>query len=260
MIHLNNIYAENLPSNTDAFVVVTAYDDQDQSERKVIQYAKNVSLAFGNRISWQYIDIKIVDENDRESTPTQSFSVNEGLHRLQHRRLTWSFQQQSWTLTYAPILNFTLSLTDNCNCFSGGSCRADGTCDCAEGFAGPHCEYSHGRLRIIAHNATNLRDTDWWGSVENLSDAFLEIQAYDHHGNITRKNSRIIRDSLNPVWDEEIDFGVSDWAYFTIQAWDNNGFKLGELNTFPLKSLVSVEAQKVEAYDDGIVTFGYFFN
>ena len=248
--------AENLPSNGDAVVAVTAYDDQGQSETKRTNYTRNESLDFGNRVSWQYIEINIVDENDKQLTPVQFFSVNAGLHKLQNCKV----RRQKCVSTR---LNFSLSLSDNCNCFSGGTCRTDGTmsCDCAEGFGGPHCEYLRGSLQIVARNATNLMNGDR-EYVNNYSDAFLEIQAYDHHGNVVRKKSRIIFNTLNPVWDEEIDFGVNDWAYFTIGVWDYDGTRrsrLGHVNNFPLRTFMSVEGKEVEAFEGGIVTFDYFF-
>ena len=53
---------------------------------------------------------------------------------------------------------------------------------CAAGYGGPLCEFPRGTLRIFAHNAQNLVDKD---SGAAKSDAFLEIQVYDHHGGIT---------------------------------------------------------------------------
>ena len=258
--------AENLLPGHDGYVKVAAYDDQGRSETKTTKYIKNEAnpkwkkrLRFGRRInrktvSWQYIDVSIwdydSDSSDDEVTPSQSFSVNPGHHNREHCD----------DIDCNIRLTFSISLTKSCRCFSGGSCLSDGTCDCKEGFGGPRCEYARGRLLIFARRATNLIDRDSSSSSE--SDVYLEIQAYDHNGGITEMYTDVVRDDLNPVWNEEIEFEVNEWSWFTVQAWDEDSTgddRLSYAHTFTLQSFTTIEKQEMRALGDGTIIFDYSF-
>ena len=254
--------AENInPPSSDAFVMVTAYDDKGGSETKTTHYISdsadptwNVWLDFGKPGSWQYVDVSIWDydqfsSNDQLTNP-QSFSVNPGHHNRQYCPDRTCYMR----------MIFSISLTDDCHCFNGGRCLSDGTCNCTTGYGGPRCEYVRGRLRILARNANNLLDED--SSSTSESDAYLEFVAYDHHGGISYEYTNVVIDSLNPVWNEQFDFGENDWSWFTVQAWDedNNGDeRLSYAHTYTLQSYTSVERQQMKGLEGGTIIFDYSF-
>ena len=258
--------AENLPSGQDGYVMVTAYDDRGQSVTKATSHINNIAnpnwdtwLDFGTRIgwypvSWQYVDVSVWDydddSSDDEIIAPQSFSVNSG----HHNRQLCDDKDCNIRMT------FSISLTTDCHCFYGGSCLADGTCDCRAGYGGPRCEYVRGQLRIFARNAKNLLDED--SSSRSESDVYLEVQAYDHHGGITERYTTTVYNDLNPVWNEQLDFGVNDWSWFTVQVWDEdstNDERLSYAYTYSLPSYTSVEKQQMEGLEGGTITFDYFF-
>ena len=56
-----------------------------------------------------------------------------------------------------------------------------------------------------------------------MSDVYLEIQAYDHHGEITKRYTNVITNNLNPVWNDWVEFEENG---FTVKAWDEDTTKL----------------------------------
>ena len=250
--------AENLLASQNFYVKVTAYDDNGQSNTQMTHHIRgdvisdwSTDLDFGKRVSWQYIDVSIWDYDSKiEITSSQSFSVNPGLHNREHCD----------NVNCNIRLNFSISLSDDCHCFSGGSCLTDGTCLCTVGYGGPRCEYFRGRLRFFARKASNLVDKD--PAAASKSDPYLEVQAYSHHGKIVTNHTSVVNDNLNPVWNEELDFGVNEWAWFTVQAHDEDttrDAKLSDSYTYTLPSFVSVQKQEMAANQGGIISFDYFF-
>ena len=210
-------------------------------------------LNFGKHISWQYIDISIWDYDANNSNGVivspELYSVNPGHHN----------RELCDTETCNMKMIFSISLTDTCHCFSGGSCLPNNTCACAAGYGGPLCEFPRGTLRIFARNAQNLVNKD---SGAAKSDAFLEIQAYDHHGGITRRYTNIVNNYLNPVWNEWVEFGVNEWSWFTVKAWDEDTTTMSGLSqvlTYLLLSFASVQEQQMKALGEGVIIFDYFF-
>ena len=258
--------ATNLLRDDDAYVRITAYDDQGRSVTKSTKSIENeanpkwkTNLSFGRHlngkiVSWQYIDVSILDydpdSSDDEVTSSQSFSVNPGHHNREHCD----------NIDCDIRMTFSISLTKSCSCFSGGTCLPDGTCDCKKGFGGPRCEYARGQLLIFAKRATNLNDRD--SSRSGNSDVYLEIQAYDHNGGITEMYTDVIQNNLNPVWNERIEFEVNEWSWFTVQAWDEDSTgdeKLSDAHTFTLQSFVNLKKQEMKALDKGTIIFDYSF-
>ena len=258
--------AENLWSRNDGYVEVTAYDDSGQSKTlktNVIHNSANPNwntpLDFGKHISsvnaaWQYVDVSIWNYNsnqpDRRLTFPQSFSVNPGHHNRQHCNY----------MGCDIRLTFSISVTDNCTCFNGGMCLANGRCKCPTSYSGKHCEHVRGRLRIFVRNGANLHDRD--SSSTSESDPFIVVSAYDHQGSVTEKYTSTINDDLNPVWNEWLDFGVNDWSWFTVQAWDEDIYsdqKLSYVYSYTTESYTSVKKQQMKGYEGGTIYFDYFF-
>ena len=252
--------AEGLPAKDDPYVSVTAYDDQGRSETKSTNFFNDVSspiwnekLRFGMRTNWQYVNVSIWDHDDTSSddllTTPQTFSINPGQRNFQHCDNIICHQR----------LTFSMSFTEVCNCFNGGSCLPDRTCACSPGFGGPRCQYLRGKLHITVHRAKKLFNAD----ETSISDPFVVVQVYDHNGGITERRTRIIKENLSPVWKEALRFGVNEWSWFTLQVFDDDGSngvdRLGYAYTYVLDSFATRRRQTMKALYNGTVSFGLVF-
>ena len=123
--------ATNMDTNQDTYVMVTAYDNHGFSETRVTHYVENSAnpkwdarLNFGRHISWQYIDVSIWGYNTDNSNDVivspQSYSVNPGHHN----------RELCDTEACNMRMIFSISFTDTCHCFSGGTCLPNNTCAC----------------------------------------------------------------------------------------------------------------------------------
>ena len=248
-----------LQPEDDAFVKVIAVDDRRQSETKVTNYVTKNSfpqwkkaLDFGSS-NWQYIEVSLWDKetvDDRELISSQYFSVNPGHHS---RTLCKDIE-------CLVAATFSMSLDGCGGCVNGGTCLADNTCSCTTKYDGPHCEYLRGHLAVTAFWGDNLIDKD--PDQLSLSDSFLEIHAYDHHGSVTTKYTSVINNDLNPYWDEQFNFGVNSWVKFTVQALDEDSTaneELSSLYTYTLDTFKIREFHEEQAYEGGSITISYFF-
>ena len=218
--------AENLPPRDDPYVLVTAYDDGGLVVTKRTFYFNdtgnpvwNTKIDFGtSNNNWQYINVSIWDHDavtptnpfpDDLLTPPQSFSVNSGTQNLEHCN----------NIDCNIRLTFSMSLTEVCRCLNGGTCRADGTCSCTEGYGGSRCQFNRARLNVNITNAINLVNED--GSTRGVN-PYIMINAYDNNGGITQKCTKPLNDTQNPEWEEHLRFGLNEWAWFTVQAFHRN--------------------------------------
>ena len=251
---------ENLPVKTDAYVKMIAYDDSGFSDEKVTEYIEdtgnpvwNTLVRFGERTNWQYIDVSVWDHDDTSSddrlTATQSFSVNPGQRFLQH----------CGNSTCERRMTFSISLTKTCHCLNGGKCRRNYSCRCTKGYGGPHCQYLRGKLSIHAIDAKNLINKESSGK----SDPYLVVLAYDHSGNISTQRTHYVHNDNEPLWNEDLDFGVSEWGWFTIQAWDRDtqsgDDRLSYAHTVVIKSHTTSRRTTVKALGSGSINFDYTF-
>ena len=252
--------AENLKPTSNAYVIVTAHDDERRHVAMRTSYIESTAdpnwdtwLDFGSRSSWQYIDVSIwdydLDTGDTQLTNTQTFYLNPGRHNHTHCNKR----------KCGIKMIFSFTLTQECHCFNGGTCLSDGACDCPSKYGGPQCEYLHGQLRIYVLRGRNLRDKD--RSSRSESDPYLEVTAFDHHGGRKTMCTQVISDNLNPVWNEELDFGENEWSWFTVQAFDDDPSYTEQLSyayTYPLSSYCSKKKVKMNGFQ-GFVVFNYFF-
>ena len=259
--------AKNLPSRDDPYVLVTAYDDNGNSETQTTNYLLdegnpvwNTKLRFGKRTNWQYIDVSVWDHDepstrdpypDDQLTANQSFSVNQGRKTLVHCK----------DIDCHMNMTFSMAVSKMCHCLNNGICeKRTRKCNCPPSFGGSYCQYPRGQLNITALKAINLINED--GST-GASDVFLVVQAHDHNGGITEKRTRVIRNNLNPTWNEKLVFDINEWSWFTLQAFDDDSDgteRLSSAYTYILKSFESRNRQTLKALGDGIVHFGYNFN
>ena len=74
--------------------------------------------------------------------------------------------------------------------------------------------------------------------------------------------TKIIKDSLSPAWDEVLDFGVKDWSWFTIQAWDHDpksaDDELSDAHMYSLTSHTPLIKERMNG-TEGYVYFDYSF-
>ena len=246
--------AENLGTSSGVYVEVTAVDDNKMREVKSTHYVEGTAnpnwdewLEFGGR-AWQYIEVSIVQVTGGQVTNKQSFSVNPGHHSHKH----CNNQRCNKNLT------FSIDLDNECPCQNRGSCVNTSDCSCSPNFNGPLCEYPRGQLYIYAHYGGNLPDKD----TVTMSDVYLEVKAYDHLGNNKTLETKIIKDSLSPAWDEVLDFGVRDWSWFTVQAWDHDPKSADdELSNAQMYSLTSHTPLVKERMNgtEGYIYFDYSF-
>ena len=76
---------------------------------------------------------------------------------------------------------------------------------------------------------------------------------------VKKKRSPIVSNTLNPPWYCWLDFGVSDWGWFTVQAFDNSGEKLCYRFTYVLSIHVGQTNEKKKALQ-GNIFFDYVFS
>ena len=153
-----------------------------------------------------------------------------------------------------------MNLTRECNCYNGGTCPTQGwQCRCPNSYGGLQCEYARGRLHIFARRGQHLRDRD--GMRARLSDPYLEVTAFNHHGGRKTLYTRVIQNSLNPVWNEWMDFGENEWSWFTVQVWEEDHAYYEWLSyayTYPLLSHITRRRKKMKGFQ-GFIEFDYYF-
>lgn len=259
-IHIGQ--AENLQTSSNVFVQVTAVNDSRMEE---VQTTRSINgtgspnwdewLEFGEG-SWQYIEINIVQDdgveliNDKYS---EVYSINPGNHtyRVYHP------ERESKNLTFSTYL-----LDYECPCLNGGSCYIHSplVCVCTEDFVGPRCEYPAVKLVVYVSHGENLRNRDrlrW----DNVSDPFLRIQAYENHGRTILRRSKVIKDNLNPVWNQTIELRSGPLKYFAVDVWDDDSdlrYPNNRLSTTHRYNLTSFTPETIQNTIRGFEGFVYF--
>ena len=204
-------------------------------------------LEFGEG-TWQYIEINIAKETGADLTKRQSFSVNPGNHSYQHtsgsKELTITIEltgygcpclmeDRVYTIPFVAVLKILMDhsvniLLDN---------------------------------SIIASHGENLPNKDT-PSIDKTSDVFLKITAYDRQGKSRSLRTEVIRDNLNPIWNETIiDFGRRAWSWFkvevgmTIQIYQDQIYnRLSAACKYNLTSFTPMMEERVNCYR-GYVAF-----
>ena len=75
-------------------------------------------------------------------------------------------------------------------------------------------------LRVHISHARRLPDTD---GVLDLSDPFVIVVATDYEGSVYRREvTRVRRDTINPLWNEWIEFGTQEWQSLEISVRDKD--------------------------------------
>ena len=253
----------------DPYVKVSAVDDRRQRTTHNTRHVKgdrspawNQWLDFGGRISWQYFEMSVWDDDpgpDGRMTNTQTFSVSPGFHsNLQHCNTV--------DCSIRIYFSYYLRLDGNeCRpnpCLNGGRCTdliAAYKCICRPGYSGTWCQYVTGRLRIYARYGKDLPDKD--GLLSGDSDPYIEVIAYDRDGNSKRLRTKQDKGDESPEWNQWLDFGVDNWSRFTVRIWDEDfgsDDSLSAPTTYYLSSYITRKLVKKNA-NSGYVYFDYYF-
>jgi hypothetical protein len=112
-------------------------------------------------------------------------------------------------------------------CQNGGSCRVDdwgrSYCTCPDRITGLNCETDNRQLQPFLESGSNLPDYDSIG----VSDPYVEFIATKRDGTTVRKLSNVVDGNLNPVWNQNFNFGFNCVA-LKARIWDSDGFLNGD--------------------------------
>ena len=126
--------------------------------------------------------------------------------------------------TYTIDVTPTVRWGPSCPCQNGGTCITPCSdnmyCSCPSSYTGDLCQFRQGRLTINVLQGNNLQDRDDYTT--DTSDPYLKITAYDANGDSQQKKTDTKWNTLNPIWNQNIDFGVYTWRRFSVRVWDND--------------------------------------
>ncbi len=76
-------------------------------------------------------------------------------------------------------------------------------------------------LQVYIRHARHLKDTDPW---LNDPDPYVRVQARRSSGNVVTQSTRYIGGTINPTWNQWLNFGCQRWRNFEMQVWDEDDF------------------------------------
>nr|CCA61951.1 bone morphogenetic protein 1 [Suberites domuncula] len=120
---------------------------------------------------------------------------------------------------------------------------------------------SRGNLQIKVRFACNLVDTD---PIWNNPDPYVRIEAKQSTGAVHTRTTGVISGTINPKWNQWINYGCQRWAYFEIQVWDDDNFLTGADDQMSNKELVFVNSGRYvgvrhNAHGSGYLIYDYNF-
>ena len=228
-----------------AYVRIRAYDNKGVGVTKVTSAVVNTAsptwnqwLDFGNRI-WLYMDLHVLENGQNlPITSKQTILIEKG---EKTNVINYEMSYETCHMSSYVVFDYkAIPLVDDraCNiwprpCLNGGTCLSNPDqpltnipylCRCASGWGGENCQYRRGRLQVYARRGYNLPDEDCCSSnsayFSGHSDPYMQVIATSHSGNITTRNSPVVRDSPSLAWNTWLDFGVDTWYTFTVSVWD----------------------------------------
>lgn len=218
------------PSGTYQYVRVTAVDGKGKHSTYRTEVKRittdiadwNEWIDFGARMSWQYIVMSVWNDysfrRNIQVTSNQTFAVSQG----SHRNLQYCDGQSC-----SKRVDFDYNLDpdhDDCNpnkC-EHGTCTDQFfayRCNCPLGFTGLQCEVVQGNLRVYIRYGTGLPNKGYW----DASDPYALVEAYTHEGIYKRLKTRVEVNTLEPQWNQWINFGKDSWSRLSITIYDDNG-------------------------------------
>ena len=251
------------------YVQVKAVDNNGKSSTYTTE-VKHVSvdvtnwdqwIDFGVRKSWQYFEMSIWNYNHWSSnvqvTSNQTFTVSQRSHRnLQY------CDGQSCTKRVDFDYNLNPDLNDcNPNKYIHGTCTDQFfayRCNCPQGFSGLQCEVIRGLLHVFIRHGHGLSNQDYYGHV---SDPYVIVETYNHKGNYKSLQTQTEYDTLDPKWNEWLNFGEDSWSRLFVTIFDNDGYTRDSLSNtsayyFPTHDS---ETHITKPCDSGYIEVDYFF-
>jgi len=257
---------DNIP---DPYVIVEAtsstgsHSKQTACKRGTVNPTWNTVLNFGCRRWVPFIELQVWDADELRNGD-DNISTKQKIQLLPGNHSNNS--HKAYGRGYM-IFDYDFVLKNECSsnpCQNGGTCIngcAGYTCYCRHPFSGTNCEHLSGNLRVYARYGRNLPDYD---GLDNNSDPYLEVIAYDANGNSVRKISSYKGGDLSPDWNEWLDFGTREWKQFKVTVYDTDSPRnaddpLSNQHTWNLSSYASHNGVRLDCYS-GYVVFDYHFD
>ena len=97
-----------------------------------------------------------------------------------------------------------------------------------------------------------------------MSDVYFEVEATDSRGRKRWQRTKAIWNSLNPIWNQAIEFESRDWRSFRVVLWDDDSdvprrrARLSKFQTYSLTSYTPTVNETLWGYT-GYASFSYTF-
>ena len=85
-----------------------------------------------------------------------------------------------------------------------------------------------GSLRVYIRYGSGLTNKDY--NFEGTSDPYAQVEAYNHKGNWKRLKTRIESNTLDPQWNEWLNFGEDSWSRVSVTIYDSDGHRSAVLS------------------------------
>ena len=184
----------------------------------------NKWIDFGPRKSWQYLEMSVWNyyrwSPDTQLTSNQTFTVSQGSHRnLQHCNGQSCTRRVDFDYILDPDLNDC-----NPNKCVHGTCTDQffaHRCNCPQGYSGLQCEVVQGSLRVYIRYGSGLINRDYF----DTSDPYAYLEAYDHEGNMKSLSTRTELNTLDPQWNQWLNFGEDSWSRVSVTIYDDDDYR-----------------------------------
>ena len=78
-----------------------------------------------------------------------------------------------------------------------------------------------GSLRVYIRYGSGLTDLDY----HDASDPFAFVEAYDHEGNSKSLSTRTELNTLDPQWNQWLNFGEDSWSRVSVTIYDDDDYR-----------------------------------
>ena len=118
-----------------------------------------------------------------------------------------------------------------------------------------------GRLVVTAIMAQGLMGKE---DVWDQTNPYMEVIALTYYGYATAKATHFVSNSLNPKWDEELDFGYGHWAKIIVGVYDHDynsasDAQLSDLKLIYLPGVGYYQQKSIPCYGNGVANIEVSF-